>query len=84
MYKLTLSLSILLLGVAFNRAVLSAVAPILEIDDETVGYVGTIGERNVLVDLKPHLSIKNLDSISKYCFVYKLFFKNNFLFEFFF
>lgn len=41
-----------------------SVAPILDIDDEKKGYVGTIGERNVLVDLKPHLQIKNIDQIS--------------------
>lgn len=39
-------------------------APILEIENESLGYVGTIGERNVLVDLKPHLQIKNIDAIS--------------------
>ena len=42
-----------------------SVAPILDIDDEKKGYLGTIGERNVLVDLKPHLQIKNIDQISK-------------------
>lgn len=41
-----------------------AIAPILDIDDEKIGYVGTIGERNVLVDLKPHLQIRNIDQIS--------------------
>ena len=39
--------------------------PILDIDDESIGYIGTIGERNVLVDLKPHLQIKNIEAISK-------------------
>lgn len=47
------------------KDVRSAVAPILDIENESEGYVGTIGERNVLVDLKPHLQIKNIDAISK-------------------
>lgn len=44
----------------------SNVAPILDIENEAVGYLGSIGERNVLVDLKPHLQIKNIDAISNY------------------
>ena len=39
-------------------------APILDIEAESSGYSGTIGEHSVLVDLKPHLQIKNIDSIS--------------------
>ncbi|CAF0843509.1 unnamed protein product [Brachionus calyciflorus] len=42
-------------------------APILDIDNESIGYIGTIGERNVLVDLKPHLQIRNIDSINGIC-----------------
>lgn len=41
-----------------------SVAPVLDIDDEKTGYIGQIGERNVLVDLKPHLQIRNIDQIS--------------------
>ena len=39
--------------------------PILDIEDEAKGYLGSINERNVLVDLRPHLQIKNIDAISK-------------------
>ncbi len=38
-------------------------APILDIENEA--YLGKIGEHNVLVDLVPHLQIKNIDMISK-------------------
>ena len=64
-------LSILI--VAFFIVVLSSLAvdsssrsaaPIFELEDEAKGFYGTIGERNVLVDLKPHLQIKNIDAIS--------------------
>jgi hypothetical protein len=41
-------------------------APILDFVTETNGYTGQINEQNVLVDLNPHLEIKNIDSISKY------------------
>jgi hypothetical protein len=43
----------------------SSVAPILEIDDEAKGYLGTIGEHNILVQLSPQLQIKNIEEISK-------------------
>lgn len=50
----------------FILGVKSTEAPVLDIEDESIGYIGTIGERNVLVDVKPHLQIKNIESISKY------------------
>jgi hypothetical protein len=51
-------------------------APILDIENESIGYYGRIGERNVLVDLKPHLQIKNIDSINGVC-SYHVFKPNN-------
>ncbi len=44
----------------------SSEAPILDIDDLSAGYVGKISEHSVLVDLMPHLQIKNIEKISKY------------------
>lgn len=52
------------------------VAPVLDIDDEKTGYIGQIGERNVLVDLKPHLQIRNIDQINGIC-SYHVFKPNN-------
>ena len=40
-------------------------APILDIDNQSSGYLGRISEHSVLVDLMPHLQIKNIESISK-------------------
>ena len=40
-------------------------APVLDIDDSSAGYVGKISEHSVLVDLTPHLQIKNIEKISK-------------------
>ena len=40
-------------------------APVLDIDDLSAGYVGKISEHSVLVDLTPHLQVRNLDKISK-------------------
>lgn len=79
LYKINKKLILIsiLLNVALNsNYVRSAVAPILDIENEQIGYVGTIGERNILVDLKPHLSIKNLDSINGIC-SYHVFKPNN-------
>lgn len=53
-----------------------SVAPVLDIDDEKTGYIGQIGERNVLVDLKPHLQIRNIDQINGIC-SYHVFKPNN-------
>ena len=33
--------------------------------DKNIGYHGKIGEKNILVDLVPHLEIKNIDQISE-------------------
>ena len=52
------------------------IAPVLDIDDEKIGYIGTIGERNILVDLKPHLQIRNIDQINGIC-SYHVFKPNN-------
>ena len=49
----------------FQMSLGSSVAPILEIDDEAKGYLGTIGEHNILVQLSPQLQIKNIEEISK-------------------
>ena len=40
-------------------------SPILDVDDEAKGYLGTIGEHNVLVQMTPQLQIKNIEEISK-------------------
>ena len=73
--KLILSLTILLTGLIYNvRA--AGVAPILDIDNESMGYIGKIGERNILVDLKPHLEVKNIDQINGIC-SYHVFKPNN-------
>lgn len=45
----------------------TSVAPILEIEDESKGYVGIIGEHNILVELKPQLQIKNILEINGIC-----------------
>ncbi len=39
--------------------------------DKNIGYHGKIGEKNILVDLVPHLEIKNIDQISEYSFEMK-------------
>ena len=73
--KLILSLTIVLTGLIYNvRA--AGVAPILDIDNESMGYIGKIGERNILVDLKPHLEVKNIDQINGIC-SYHVFKPNN-------
>ena len=56
---------LLALGVAlFGLARASSVAPVLDIEDEARGYMGAIGEHNVLVQLTPQLQIKNIEEIS--------------------
>lgn len=52
--------------IIFQDSHASSVSPILEIDDEAKGYLGTIGEHNVLVQLNPQLQIKNIEEISKH------------------
>lgn len=42
-------------------------APILDITNESTGYSGKISEHSVLVDLAPHLQIKNIESINGIC-----------------
>lgn len=42
-------------------------APILDIDNQSTGYVGKISEHSVLVDLVPHLQIKNIEAINGIC-----------------
>jgi hypothetical protein len=64
--KLILSFAIVLMGLMYYVGA-AGVAPILDIENESIGYVGKIGERNVLVDLKPHLEIKNIDQINGIC-----------------
>ncbi len=44
------------------------VAPILDVDP-TVGYHGKINEKHLLVDMIPHLQVKNIDSISTLVYV---------------
>lgn len=44
--------------------VTTPVAPELDVD-ATIGYFGKIGEKHVLVDITPHLQVKNFDQISK-------------------
>ncbi|RNA41934.1 putative calsyntenin-1-like [Brachionus plicatilis] len=51
----------------FSKGASSSEAPVLDVENESTGYIGTIGERNVLVDLKPHLQIKNIESINGIC-----------------
>lgn len=65
-----------LLFAACIQLVQLQIAPVLDIDDEKIGYIGTIGERNILVDLKPHLQIRNIDQINGIC-SYHVFKPNN-------
>lgn len=51
-------------------------APILDIDNQSSGYLGRISEHSVLVDLMPHLQIKNIESINGIC-SYHVFKPNN-------
>lgn len=67
--KLPISLLCFMFVLTINELIAQpqlSVAPVLDIDDEKTGYLGQIGERNVLVDLKPHLQIRNIDQISKF------------------
>ncbi len=66
----------LLFATACIQLVQLQIAPVLDIDDEKIGYTGTIGERNILVDLKPHLQIRNIDQINGIC-SYHVFKPNN-------
>lgn len=52
----------------FFKGSLLAIVPVLNVDRE-IGYHGRIGENNVLVDLVPHLEIKNIDQISNFYFI---------------
>lgn len=42
-------------------------APILDIDPKSTGYVGKISEHSIIVDMTPHLQIKNIESINGIC-----------------
>ena len=42
-------------------------APVLDITNESAGYTGKISEHSVLVDLLPHLQIKNIEAINGIC-----------------
>lgn len=58
----------LLLGFIIVQAISASnyEAPILDIDPKSTGYVGKISEHSIIVDMTPHLQIKNIESISKW------------------
>ena len=47
----------------FNAGSILSIIPVLNVDKE-IGYYGRVSEKNVIVDLVPHLEIKNIDQIS--------------------
>ena len=56
---------ILFLNLVSIYSTTAYIQPVLDIDDESAGYFGTLDEQDILVDLKPHLRIKNTNETSK-------------------
>jgi len=65
-YKPTLLLVFIILTIVQLVVGTNFESPILDIDPSSTGYVGKISEHSIIVDMTPHLQIKNIESISKY------------------
>lgn len=63
--KPTLQLVLVIVQAMASTANLEA--PILDIDPKSTGYVGKISEHSIIVDMTPHLQIKNIESINGIC-----------------